>query len=254
MPFHFADMPHADRCVTSPSSLRQWGAALLFGAASLAAHAAEPPEQPRNLVRFAATATEELTQDLLTITLQANREGTQAAEVQAGLKQLMEAALADARKSAQPNAMEVRTGGFSVQPRYNKDGRVNGWQGSAQLILEGTDIARITQTSGRLNQLNVINVGYGLSRPLRERHETELTTQAINRFKTRANQIATDFGMKGYTLGDVSVSSTDPGFQPRPYMAMSARAKTEMADAALPIEPGKGLLQVTVEGQVILTP
>jgi predicted secreted protein len=230
-----------------------WWTATLLGICVLSAHA-QQVEQPRNVVRFAATATEELTQDLLTITLQASREGNQATEVQATLKSILEAALAESRKSAQPNAMEVRTGAFSVQPRYNKDGRVNGWQGFAQLILEGTDIARISQTSGRLNQLNIINVGYGLSRQLRERHESDLTSQAITRFKTRAGQIASDFGMKGFSLGDVSVSSTDPGFQPRAYMAMAARAKTEMADAALPVEPGKGMLQVTVEGQVILKP
>lgn len=212
-------------------------------------------ESPRNVVRFSATATQELTQDLLTITLQANREGSQAAEMQAGLKQMLDAALSDARKSAQPQAMEVRTGYFSVQPRYNSAGRVNGWQGSAQLILEGTDIARITQTSGRLNQLNVINVSYGLSRALREQYESALTSQAIARFKTRAAQMATDFGLKGYTLGDVNVSSTEPGFEPRPYLAMAMRAKTmEAADAPLPVEPGKGVLSVSVNGQVILTP
>jgi predicted secreted protein len=213
------------------------------------------PEQPRNAVRFAATATQELTQDLLSITMQATREGTQAAEVQSGLKRTLEAALVEARKSAQPDALEVRTGAFSVQPRYNSTGRIVGWQGFAQLVLEGTDIARITQTSGRLNDLNVIHVGYGLSRQLRERHESDLTTQAIARFKTRANQIATDFGMKGYMLGEVSVSSGDPGFQPRPYLAMAARAKSmDMAEEALPVEPGKGVLSVTVEGQVLLKP
>lgn len=212
-------------------------------------------EQPRNAVRFAATATQELTEDLLTITLQVNREGAQASEVQAGLKQALEAALADARRSAQPGGMEVRTGAFSVQPRYNSTSRIVGWQGFAQLVLEGTDIARITQTSGRLTQLNVVNVGYGLSRQLRERHESELTSQAIARFKTRATQIAADFGMKGFTLGEVSVSSTEPGFPPRPYMAMARAKGMEMAaDAPLPVEPGKGVLQVTVEGQVILKP
>lgn len=238
----------------SPLPLARILAAML-GAAVLNAGAQAQPEPPRNAVRFAATATEEVTQDLLSITLQAFREGSQAVEVQAGLKQVMEAALAEARKSAQPDGMEVRTGGFSVQPRYNNNGRITGWQGSAQLILEGTDVARIAQTSGRLNQLNIINVGYGLSRQLRERRESELTAQAIERFKTRATQIATSFGMKGYTLGEVSVSSTEPGFVPRPYMAMAARAKTmEAADAPMPIEPGKGVLQVTVEGQVVLKP
>lgn len=210
---------------------------------------------PSNIVRFSSTATQELTQDLLIVTLQANREGTQAAEVQAGLKQLLEAALLEARKSAQAQAMDVRTGSFSVQPRYNSTGRVNGWQGSAQLILEGTDVARITQATGRLNQLNVINVSYGLSRGLREQYESALTSQAIARFKTRASQIASDFGLKSYSLGDVSVSSTDPGFEPRPYMLQAMRAKSiEAADAPLPVEPGKGTLSVTVSGQVVLTP
>ncbi|MGC4060600.1 MAG: SIMPL domain-containing protein [Aquabacterium sp.] len=211
-------------------------------------------DTPHNVVRFAATATQELTQDLLTITLQANKEGSQATEVQAGLKQMLEAALTEARKSAQPNAMEVRTGYFSVQPRYNSAGRVNGWQGSAQLILEGTDIARITQTSGRLNQLNVVNVGYGLSRALREQYESALTSQAIARFKTRAAQIATDFGLKSYTLSDVSVSSTEPGFEPRPYLMKAMSARAEAADAPVPVEPGKGVLSVTVNGQVVLKP
>lgn len=224
--------------------------ALAMGASAVHAEA----EAQQNVVRFSAGVTQEVTQDLLIVTLQATREGSQAAEVQAGLKQAMEAALAEARKSAHPQGMEVRTGTFSVQPRYNNSGRVNGWQGFAQLILEGTDVARITQTTGRINQLNVINVSYGLSRALREQYESTLTSQAIARFKTRASQIATDFGMKGYTLGDVTVSSTDPGFEPRPYLAKAMSMRAEMADAPLPVEPGKGVLSVTVNGQVTLKP
>jgi predicted secreted protein len=225
--------------------------ALLASSATLAAEA----DTPRNAVNLTASATRELTQDLLVITMQATREGAQAAEVQAGLKRVLEAALAEARKDAQAHAMEVRTGEFSVQPRYNNAGRINGWQGVAQLILEGTDVARISQTSGRLNQLNVINVGYGLSRGLREQNEAQLTSEAIGRFRARAAQIATDFGLKGYALGEVTVSSTEPGFEPRPYMLMAARAKSmEVADAAVPVEPGKGVLSVTVSGRVLLTP
>lgn len=215
---------------------------------------ADTTANPSNVVHFASSASQEVTQDQLTITLQAMREGAQAAEVQSGLKQAMEAALAEARKSVHGQGMEVRTGGFSVQPRYNNNGKVNGWQGFAQLVLEGTDVARISQTAGRLNQLNVINVSYGLSRGLREQYESALTSQAIARFKTRAAQIAKDFDMKGYTLGDVSVSSTEPGFEPRPYMMKAMNARSEAADAAVPVEPGKGLLSVMVNGQVTLTP
>ena len=228
---------------------------LLAAALALTSTASRADTGPaQNVVRFSTSATQEVTQDLLSITLQATREGSQAAEVQAGLKQVMEAALAEARKTAQSQGMEVRTGAFSVQPRYNSSGRINGWQGFAQLILEGTDIARITQATGKLNQLNVISVNYGLSRALREQYESSLTSQAIGRFKTRASQIAADFGMKGFTLGEVSVSSTDPGFEPRPYLAKAMAMRAEVADAPLPVEPGKGVLSVTVNGQVNLTP
>lgn len=214
---------------------------------------ADTPRQ--NALSFSASATEEVTQDQLMVTLQATREGNQASEVQTSLKQLMESALAEARKAAQgPAGMEVRTGSFSVQPRYTNGGRISGWQGTAQLTLEGTDTARIAQTAGKLTQLNIVNMQYGLSRALRERHEAALTNEAIQRFRSRAGAMAQAFGFKGYTLGEVSVSSTEPGFEPRPYM-MAARAKTmEAADAALPVEPGKGRLSVSVNGQVYLTP
>jgi len=210
---------------------------------------------PRQVVSLSAAATEELTQDLLIVTLQADKEGSQAAEVQAGLKQMMETALQEARKAAQPPGLTVRTGSYSVQPRYNQQGKVNGWQGQAQLVLEGTDTARIAQVAGRITQLNVVQVSYGLSRGLREQRESELTSQAIARFRQRAQQIALDFGAKGYTLGEVSVSSTEPGFEARPYMLQAMRAKTVMAaDAPLPVEPGKGVLSVGVNGQIVLLP
>ncbi|MFZ2298251.1 MAG: SIMPL domain-containing protein [Aquabacterium sp.] len=221
---------------------------LLVGAAH-----AEAPRQ--NALSFSASATEEVTQDLLVVTLQATRAGNQAAAVQTALKQVMESALTEARKATQGQpGIEVRTGSFSVQPSYTNAGRISGWQGSAQLVLEGTDTTRISQTAGKLTQLNVVNMQYGLSRGLRERHEAALTNEAIQRFRSRASTMASAFGFKGYTLGEVSVSSTEPGFEPRPYM-MAARAKTmEAADAALPVEPGKGRLSVSVNGQVYLTP
>lgn len=234
--------------------LRAFGgaAALCLGLVASNAFAQAAPQQ--NVVHLGASATQELTQDLLIVTLQASRDGTVAADVQAGLKLTMEAALTEARKTAMDKAMDVRTGGFSVQPRYNSNGRINGWQGTAQLILEGTDMARITQAAGRLNQLNVVSTGYGLSRALREQYESALTSQAIGRFKARAAQITADFGMKGYSLDEVSISSTEPGFQPRAYAVAMRASVADAAEAPLPVEPGKGVLSVAVNGQIILKP
>lgn len=209
-----------------------------------------------NTVSFSATASEELTQDWMSVTLHVQRDGTQANEVQQAVRQALDTALADARQAAQGHeGMTVRTTGFSVQPRYGNQGRIAGWQGSAQLVLEGTDSARIAQTVGRLGTLQVGQVQYGLSRALRERQESALTEEAIRQFKTRAQQMAQAFGFKSYSLGEISVSSTDPGVHYRaPMMAMRAKAMEVAVDAPLPVEPGKGTLSVTVSGHVILSP
>ena len=214
---------------------------------------AERAESVRsNVVSFQVAATQEVTQDLLSVTLQANREGPQAAEVQAALKQSIETALAEARRAVVPGGLEVRTGYFSINPRYLSNGRISGWQGSAQLVLEGTDTARIAQTAGKLNQLNVVNVSYGLSRAVRVRHESALMAQAIASFRQKADELVKNFGYLSYSLGEVSVQSGEPGFGGRPmYAAMSVRS-ADAADTPLPVEPGKGVLTVTVSGQIVL--
>lgn len=212
------------------------------------------PAERRNVVSFSTSATQELTQDLLTVTLQASKEGTQAADVQTAIKQMLEAGLAEARRSAQPGALEVRTGAFSIHPRYNNQGRVNGWQGQGQLIVEGTDMARIAQTVGRLNQLNVVNVSYGLSRALREKHEAAVTAQAIAAYRARALETAKAFGFGNYVLGEVSVQGNEQGDGRPPVPMMMKAMRAEAADMALPVEPGKGTVTVTVSGQIILTP
>lgn len=238
--------------------LTQTGATLLLGAAALTAWSSAQAQmsmpERRNVVSFSATAREEVTQDLLVITLQATKEGSVAAEVQAALKKQLEAALQEARKAAVPDAMEVRTGYFAIQPSYSNNGRINGWQGQAQLVLEGTDMARIAQTAGRLNQLNIVNVNYGLSRATQQKFQDKLVAQAIEGFRSRAQGMAKAFGFEHYTLGEVSVQTGEPGFEGRPMMMAKAAVMADAMESAVPVEPGKGVVSATVSGYVTLSP
>ena len=214
--------------------------------------AAEDPVR-ENVVNFSTSATREVVQDRLGITLQVLRDGSDAAAVQSQLKQVLESALAEARKSAEPGALDVRTGGFAIFPRHAKDGRIAGWQGQAELVLEGRDAARVAQMAGRLAALNVTGVGYSLSRELSERHEAELAAEAIRKYRERAADLARQFGYSGYTLGEVSVQTADAGPGPRPVMFRGKAAEMAAADAAVPVEPGKGTLTATVSGTILLT-
>ncbi|WP_372825109.1 SIMPL domain-containing protein [Polaromonas sp.] len=206
----------------------------------------QPPLQ--NVAQLSASGSVEVQQDLLSIMMSTTRDGADAASVQNQLKEALDAALAEAKKSAQPGLMDVRTGNFSLYPRYNKDGKINGWQGRTELVLEGKDFPRITSTAGKIQTLTLGNVGFALSREQRARVEGEAQAQAIESFKARAGEIARSFGFGSYTLREVAINANDQG-PIRPRM-LAMEAKSTMSDSAIPVEAGKSTVVVNVSGSV----
>jgi len=225
-----------------------------FSAAALALACATAAAQPtagaplQNVLQLSASGQVEVRQDLLTLTLAATREGADAAGVQAALRQAVDAALAEVRKSAQPGQMDVHSGAFSVHPRYDQGGQLGGWQGRAEVVLEGRDFPRITQAAARASSMAIGSLAFGLSREQRARVEGEAQAQAIERFKAKAAEIAKAFGFAGYALREVNVSSADGGMPPRVFGM--AKASMAAADAPLQVEPGRSVVEVTVSGSV----
>jgi predicted secreted protein len=206
-------------------------------------------ETPQNVVSLQSQGSLEVQQDLLTISMSSTKDGADASAVQTQLKAALDAALTEAKRVAQPGQLDVRTGAFSLYPRYGRDGKINGWQGATELVLEGRDFARISALAGKINTLTLGNVSFGLSREARARVEAEVTAQAIERFKTKAQDISKGFGFTGYTIREVSVNANDQGFVPRGRMEMM-QAKSMSADAAVPVEAGRSTVVVTVSGAV----
>ena len=228
---------------------RLLAAGLLAASASLGAQTLPPPQ---NVMQLQASGTVEVQQDLLTMTLTTARDGSDPAAVQSQLKTALDAALAEARKTAQAGQLDVRTGNFALYPRRNRDGHITGWSGSTELVLEGRDFPRITQAAGRVQTMTLGGVSFGLSREQHARVEGEAQSQAIDRFKTKANELARGFGFSGYTLREVTVNANEPGFAPRMRMMAAQEARAPAADAAVPVEPGKATVVVTVSGSVQL--
>ena len=203
---------------------------------------------PLGIANLSATAMLEAPRDLMSVTLSTTRDGTDAGAVQAQLKQALDAALVEARKAARPGQLEVQTGNFALYPRYAGKGGINGWQGSAELVIEGRDMPAIGQLVGRIATLTVARVGYGLSREVRERVEADAAAQAIARFRARAADYAKQLGYAGFTIREVSVNTSENA--PIRPQAMAMKSMTASSDEALPVEAGKASVVVGVSGSI----
>ncbi len=227
--------------------MKKTALAWLASLACAATLAAEPP--PSGVVNLVSSATVEVPKDWMSVTLSATRDGPEANAVQSALKQALDTALTEARKVAKPGQVEVQTGNFSMFPRYAKGNTISGWQGSSELVIEGRDMIAIGQLVGRISSLTVARVGYGLSREQREKVEGEVASQAIARFRVKAADYAKQFGYAAFAIREVSVNSEQQAvMMSQPNVRMKSMSAS--SDDSLPVEAGKALVTVSVNGSV----
>jgi len=229
---------------------------LMTVAAVASAQAVLPGHMPapvQNVVQLSASAQKEVQQDWLTAVLVTRQQAPDAATAQNRLKATLETALAQARAQAREGQVEVSTGAFTVYPRYGRDSQVQGWEGTAELLVQGRDVAQVAALAGRVPGMVVSQMRFSLSRELSQKLEADVRHEAVANFRTAAQQLARDFGFNGYQLREVNVNTAGevPVMRVR---AMAAAVQPAMSDAPVPAEPGKGTVQVTVSGSVQLTP
>jgi len=222
------------------------GAALAFAAAQ-PARADTPP--PQGVLSLTTSATVEVTKDVLAVTFSTTKDGADANAVQAQLKQALDAALAEAKKAARPGQVDVQTGAFSLFPRYTSKGGITGWQGTAEIIVDGRDMAAIGQLSGRITTMTVARVAYRLSREAGQKVEADVAAEAIARYRAKAGEYAKQFGYASYSIREVNVTTTEPPQGPMP-MARAQTAAMSTPGDALSVEPGKAQVNASVSGTV----
>ena len=231
-------------------------ALILFAALSIGteARAQAPQTEAQQILQLSASARKEVQHDWLSIVVRAQQEGADPVALQNQLKTTLEAALSSLRPRLEPQQLEVRSGHFGIYPRHNNQGRVTGWQGQADLVVEGRDFARVSQLAGNLPRMTVAQADFSLSREGRQQLEAEVQSQAVQNFRQRAQALTKDFGFAGYTLRQVNVSAVDrpePGIQPRLMVAEAAMAPAA-APSAIPLVAGKDEVRITVSGSIQL--
>lgn len=208
------------------------------------------PELPQLSLEAAASA--EIDQDKVEITLAHELDGSDQADVASRLNQVLGNTLAKAKRN---NKVESRSGSYRVWARTDRNGKITGWRGRAELILESRDFSAASTLAGELStSMAVSNMNFSLSREAREAEEKRLLQEAADAFKARAATASSAFGFNRYQVKQLDLSGSGTVYSPRPMMmrAKPASASADMMAESVPVEAGKATVTVSVRGTVEL--
>jgi predicted secreted protein len=224
---------------------------LAFNAQAVTAH--ESPAVPAAGTRMTlqATASAEIPLDTVRITLAAE---TQAAD-QAAASKALAAALAAAAKEAQGAAgITSHTGNYGIWPSHDQAGKINGWHGRGEIVLESKDFAAASALATRMSgRVAISNIVFVLSTQARQAQERKLLGQVAQAFRTRALEAAKAFGFAGYRIEQLDLNGAGAGAvppMPRPMPMMRMAAKADEPNA--PLEGGNVIVSVSVNGTIVL--
>ncbi|KWR90919.1 SIMPL domain-containing protein [Cupriavidus sp. IDO] len=229
--------------------MKQLLAATLLGTTAIVASAAGGPtaEPPSGVLSLSAQAVTEVPTDIVHLTLAAEQEGAEPAAISSALSTRTQAVITQAKRTP---GVQAESGGFTIHPTTDRNGRISTWRGRSEVILQSRDFAAVSKLAGELaSQMQVQNIAFSLSREARQAAESKLAEQAVGSFREKAQATTKLFGYNSYTIREVNLNES--GVVP-PMPRMYGAAKAMMADAAapVPVEGGKTQVTVSVNGSV----
>lgn len=201
-----------------------------------------------NQISLDASASSEVKNDTMMVTLYAQEEGSNAALLSDKVNKKINTALAELKRH---KAIKVETESYSTTPVYNKS-QVIAWQVKQSIRLESKDMALMSDVLGKLQQdLKLGSIAFDVSREKAESETQSLIDQALAAYAKRATQVSKQLDASSYKIVNMNVSTTT-GSQPYRYK----RANVMMADAAPVTSPevaqGEKTLTVRVSGTIEL--
>lgn len=205
-------------------------------------------EKAQTTISIEGVATREISNDVVAISFEAQRQGTLAQDVQVQLRAAVREALETIHPHLLPEAVEVTTDSFQVQPQYNSKGKMDGYIGIASITVKGSDTAKIAQLASDVKTMMVKGSQNSLSRKTRTSIEAELMTAAIADFRAKADAVTDAFGYKSWDLVNARVNTgTERGYGK--VMSLSASAGGGM-ESGQSIESGKSTMTGQVSGAI----
>lgn len=191
-------------------------------------------------IEFQTQAAREVDNDLTRVVLTVEKENADPARLADEVNRAMDWALKTARAQT---GVRSRSGAYQTYPVYDQQ-RIVRWRATQELILESEQNAMLNSLVGRLQErLQVRSMNFGVSERQRARIEQELTDEALDNFRQRAQAIAQRLGAAGYDIVRLQLQD-DAGAPPMPVHTMARMLKAE--DTAVASEAGTSRLGVGI--------
>ena len=224
------------------------GSALLLTAMMGSAHA-EPTGYDQ--LTFQAEVNEEIQNDEVRASLYKKAQATDSKALATTLNTSINNAMKIAKRYP---SVTVSTGQQRTYPRYDKDNKIIGWTGQANIDLKSTDFAATSQLIADLQQTLVMeNLNFGVSETKKDALEQKLMTEASRAFQQQAKNLTSAWGARGYRV--INVNLNTGGNSPRPmYSSMNMKASSD--ESSVPsqsFESGNSTVSVTANGTIELT-
>lgn len=223
------------------------GSALLLSALISPAHA-EPTGYDQ--ITFQTEVKEEIANDEVRASLYKKAQAGDAKSLATTLNTSINKALAIAKRYP---TVTVSTGQQSTYPRYDKNDKIIGWTGQANIDIKSTDFTATSQLIADLQETLVMNnLTFGVSELKKDALERKLMTEASRAFQQQAKNLTRAWDARGYRVINVNLNTGNDNY-PRP-MYSSMRATS--ADASVPsqnFESGNSTVSVTANGTIELS-
>lgn len=208
-------------------------------------YAAQPAEPPYNTVEFQAEVQREVQNDLLNATLYVELNDASPAVVADRVNKSLNEALRIAREF---KGVTARSGNSRTYPVYTRNNVLQGWRGRAEIRIESRDFEAASRLIGKLqSSMQLAGMNFSISPETRRAVESELITEAIAAFKSRAGTVQSALAGSGHKLRRLSITTGHNAPQPRFAMARAAAAPEVTAPD---LEAGMSQITVTARGAI----
>lgn len=223
------------------------GTALLLTAMMSGAHA---ETTGYDQLTFQAEVKEEVQNDEVRASLYKKAQATDSKTLATTLNTTINNAMRIAKRYP---SVTVSTGQQTTYPRYDKNDKIIGWTGQANIDLKSTDFAATSQLIADLQETLVMdNLTFGVSDTKKDALEQKLMTDASRAFQQQAKNLTRAWDARGYRVVNVNLNTGNN--YPRPmYNAMAMKSESADAVPRQSFESGNSTISVTANGTIELT-